>query len=224
MLRTISLTVVALTLAVACSGPSSSSASPTVTPGAVADATTKPFASANATPPSSSSPTATPTYVSSSHLYSVGLPDPYRYSDRLSLDFPAGARPAWQDVFTARTPTDEAAAGGSCAGATGCPTWNYVAVIQAYGDVGSDTPRSFYTRSSGAIGESIVDTTVDGRPAIKVTNGATYPLQFIVKDGSRIFRVGYEIYGAETFKDLPVPSGASREKLLALIESLRFVP
>jgi hypothetical protein len=150
MPRTLAVSVIVLTLAVACTGPSTSSV-PLI--------------------PSPAGPSSID--LSPGHQHSVGLPDPYRLSDRLSLDFPVGGRPAWQDVFTARTTSDETAA--ACAGATSCPTWSCVAIIQAYSDVAADTPRIFYTRSGGAIGESIVDRTVDGRSAFKVMNGAGYP-------------------------------------------------
>lgn len=202
MLR-MTMSIVVLVLAVACSTGTSSQSTPT------ASATTIPSAT-----PTPVAVTAAPAYVNSSYKYSLVLPEPYRHSDQLSLE--STGRPALQDVLTPRTPTDEATTAGS--GQTASPAWNYVAVVQIYTGV-SDTPRGFYTTSGGAVGESIIDTTVDGRQAIKVTNGAPYPLQYLIKDGSRMLRVAYQIY-----PDMAVPAGATRAKLIAILESFRFTP
>jgi hypothetical protein len=125
------------------------------------------------------------------YKFSLLLPAPYRNSARLSLAS-TGGRPAAQDAFTARTDADEATVSGTgCQ--TACPIWNYVAVVQIYTGAGSQTPRQWYTELGGAAGETIEDTTIDGRQAIKVTNGATYPLQYAVKDGDRIFQIAEQI-------------------------------
>lgn len=100
---------------------------------------------------------------------------------------------------------------------TACPIWNAVVVVIVYTDTGDQTPRQFCTSSSGATGQSIIDTSVDGRPAILVTYGATYPLQYIVKDGARMFRVAYQLY-----TDRSIPAGASEQKLRQILESFRF--
>lgn len=155
------------------------------------------------------------TYASSTYQYSVVLPQPFRHSDHLSLEGLAG-RPALQDVFTARTPADETA--NESSSQTASPTWNYVVVVHVFTGVGSDTPRAFYTTFGGAVGESIVDATVDGRQAVKVTNG-TYPLLYVIKDGSRMFQVGYR-----TYDFFSVPTGATTEKLVAILDSFHFAP
>jgi hypothetical protein len=77
-------------------------------------------------------------------------------------------------------------------------------------------PRQWYAKRGGAAGETIVDITIDGRPAIKVTNGTPYPVQVIVRDGSFMFRIGYQIYS-----DRP-PAGASRAKLDQIVASFHF--
>ena len=165
--------------------------------------------------PSTTSPPSTlATYVNKSYQYSLALPEPYRHSGHLSYEG-LSERPAAQDVFTARTIADEAA-GES--GETASPSWNYVVVVHVFTGVGADTPRAFYTTFGGAVGESIVETTVDGRQAIKVTNGI-YPLVYVIKDGSRMFQVGYQ-----TYESFSVPAGATKEKLVAIIESFRFAP
>jgi hypothetical protein len=130
-------------------------------------------------------------YVNSLYKFSLSLPSPYRNSERLRLTS-TGRRPDGQEVFTARSDAEEATvAGTGCQ--TACPIWDYVALVQIYTGAGSDTPRNWYTRSGGAVGEKIEDTTVDGRQAVKITNG-TYPSQYIVKDGDRMFRVATQYY------------------------------
>jgi len=62
-----------------------------------------------------------------------------------------------------------------------------------------------------------VDTTVDGRQAVKITNGTHPPLEYIIKDGTRMFRISYQIYPL-----FAVPVGATKEKLLTIVESFRF--
>lgn len=190
---------------------------PSSTPSAtIPIATSTPVATAPATtaPPS---PTIAP-YVNAAYKFSVTLPAPSRKSVRLSLADTGAQRPAAQDAFTARTDADEAAlAGTSCQ--TICPIWNYVAVVIVYTGAGSQTPRQWYASSGGSVGETIEDTTVDGRQAIKVTNGATYPLQYFIKDGDRMFRNAYSVY-----PDMAVPAGASKEKLESVLTSFRFTP
>ena len=160
-------------------------------------------------------------YVNSSYKFSLELPAPYRNSARLSLAN-TGGRPAGQDAFTARTDADEATVSGTrCE--TACPIWNYVAVIQIYTDVASQTPRQFYTAFGGAVGEVIEDTTIDGRQAVKVTNGVPYRSpQYLVRDGDRMFRIAMQYYAPSP--DMTVPVGASTSKLEQILTSFRFTP
>jgi hypothetical protein len=131
-------------------------------------------------------------YSNSRYKFSLSLPSPYRNSERLRLSS-TGGQPDGQEVFTARTDADEATvAGTGCE--TACPIWDHVAVVQIYTGAGSDTPRDWYTKSGGATGETIETTTVDGRSAVKIRNGATYPLQYVVKDGDRMFRIAAQYY------------------------------
>jgi hypothetical protein len=155
-------------------------------------------------------------YVNSQYKFSLSLPAPYRNSARLS-NLNMGGRPAGQDVFTARTDADEATvAGTGCQ--TACPIWDYVAVVQIYTGAGSDTPRDWYTRFGGAVGEKIETTTVDGRQAVKITNG-THPLQYIVKDGDRMFRIATQYYSQPD-----MAASLLLFKLEQILTSFRFVP
>ena len=156
-------------------------------------------------------------YVNSQYKFSLSLPAPYRNSARLS-NLNMGGRPAGQDVFTARTDSDEATVAGTGCQTGACPIWDYVAVVQIYTGAGSDTPRDWYTRSGGAVGETIEETTVDGRQAVKITNG-THPLQYIVKDGDRMFRIATQYY---TQPDMETT--LLLFKLNQILTSFRFTP
>ena len=175
-----------------------------------------------ATPRISLSPTPPPTpsgtYVDQTYNFSVVLPEPYRKSTRLSLTNTGRQDPAAVDSFTPRTEADEAPlAGKSCD--TTCPIRNYVAFVEISTGV-TQTPRQWYTSRASAAGQRIDDVIVDGRPAIRVTNGAEMyvPVQLIVKDGDRMFRIGYQITPD------PVPLGASKDKLEQILASFKFLP
>ena len=188
---------------------------------------TRPSPSASTAPPSTTAPTTaarspTPTpiglFVNETWKFSVVLPTPYRRSSRLSLENTGGQRPAAQDAFTARIEQDEAAlAAQSCQ--TACPIWNFVAVVEVNTGAGSQTARQWYMSGGGATGERIEDITVDGRPAIRVIDGVPYPVQYIVKDGDRMFRIAYQIYGG-----VPAPAGATKDKVEAILSSFKFLP
>jgi len=53
---------------------------------------------------------------------------------------------------------------------------------------------------------------------VKVTNGPSYPVEYLIKDGDRMFMLGYSIY-----QSFDVPLGATRAKLDAIITSFKFV-
>jgi hypothetical protein len=157
-------------------------------------------------------------YVNTQYKFSLSLPPPYRNSDRLRLTS-TGGRPDGQEVFTARTNADEATvAGAGCQ--TACPIWDYVAVVEIYLGAASDTPRDWYTRSGGAVGETIEATTVDGRQAVKIRKGATYPLQYVIKDGDRMFRVAMQYYSQSP----DMAASLMVFKLDQILTSFRFVP
>lgn len=192
--------------------------SPTSVPPTASPATTT--ASPTAPPVTKAGPFASPLYVNAAHRFSVVLPAPYRNSGPLSLANTGSQRPVAHDAFTARTDDDETAQSArSCQ--TACPIWNYVAVVIVNAGAGAQTPRQWYTAFSGAVGETIEDMTVDGRPAVKITNGARFPVQFVVKDGDRMFELAYQIYSADFSA---VPPSASRDKLDQILASFRFTP
>lgn len=161
-------------------------------------------------------------YVNTLNKFSLMLPDPYRKSVGLSFVNAGQQRPAAEDAFTARTDADEAAI-GTYGCHTACPTWNYTAYVTVNTGTGAETLRQYYTAAEGGTtSEVIEDTTVDGRPAIRITNGARYPMQFIVRDGDRIIVVAYQLYPTST--GISVPAGTSKEKLDGILASFRFTP
>ena len=209
-----------LTVLAACGTTAPSSSATTSPPLAVTATATATIAPAPTTAP----PSATiPPYENQTHKFSVTLPAPYRKSTRLSLSNTSGQNPAAPvalDSYTAWTEQDEAALATQSCSEIACPIRNYVATVEVYIGM-TQTPRQWYTSHGGQVGERIDDTTVDGRTAIRVTNGVpTYsPTQLIVKDGDRIFVVAYGI-----FQNMAVPPGASKEKLDQILASFRFAP
>lgn len=201
--------------------PSTTLASPTPTPTATATATPTPGAS-TAAPTSATTPSPTPTglYVNQTYKFSVVLPPPYRSSTRAIVGTVTPER--GQVAFTARTEADEASIDTSGCH-TACPLWQAVAYVIVSPGRGSQTTRDYYAKEEGATTSQVIeDTTVDGRPAIKVTNGAVFPMQYIIKDGDRIVVVAYQLYPPEN--GIPIPPGASKEKLEAILASFKFVP
>ena len=189
----------------------------------VAVPSASPTATATATSTPSPTPSSTPAglYVNQTQKFSVVLPPPYRQSTRAAI---AGAVPSRPDqlAFTARTEADEASIDTSGCH-TACPLWQGVAYIIVNPGRASQTLRDFYAKEQGAsVRDVIVDTTVDGRPAIKVAPGAVYPMEFIIKDGDRIIVVAYQLYPPEN--GMAIPAGASKEKLDAILASFKFLP
>ncbi len=199
-------------------------ASPTPT----ATATASPSPSLTPTPSPTLSPSSSPTatfvgipYVSATWQYSLVLPPPYRRSDILSFKSPPPdpGQPKGSDAFTPRTPQDEASLTSNCE--TDCEIWNYVARVEVWTDAGAMTAREWATsnRFGHASGEQIVDVTVDGHPAVKVTNGTRGPVAYVVANAGRMYVLSYKI--SDLF---PVPPGGSKEKLEAILASFKFGP
>ncbi len=203
--------------------PIASLASPAAISTATASATPAPTAAASTagpTPaPPSPTPTATGTFADATYKFTVALPAPYRKSVPLSFDSQAG-HPMAQDAFTPRTTADEAALSAvRCE--TACEIWNYVAHVAVYTDAAAQTPRQWFDAGGAghATGEKVEDITIDGRAALKVTNGSRFALQYIVADRGRMYLIAYETHSLQ-----PVPAGASTDKLDQIVASFRFLP
>jgi hypothetical protein len=193
---------------------------PSASPTATATATPTPTATPTATPSASPSPTPVGLYVNQTYKFSLVLPPPYRQSTRAIIG--VVTPPAEQFAFTARTEADEASIDTSGCH-TACPLWQAAAYVIVSPGTGTQTPREYYAKEVGAsTSEKIEDTTVEGRPAIKITTGAVYATAYVIKDGDRTFLIGYRLYGPEN--GMAIPTGASKEKLDAILASFKFLP
>lgn len=191
---------------------------PSASPTPMAAATVTSTSAAKQSPPTPS-PTPAGLYANQTYKFSVVLPPPYRQSTRAIMGPVSSQRD--QVAFTARTEADEASIDTSGCH-TACPLWQGVAFVIINTGTGSQTPRQYYDAQGGSVSQVIEDTTVDGRTAIKVTNGVPFPMQFIIKDGDRIFVVAYQIYPPEN--GMAMPAGATKEKLDAILASFKFLP
>lgn len=165
------------------------------------------------------SPTPRGEYANSALLYYLTLPEPYRLSSLLKVSnsgasVAAGDVPATAEVFTARTVADEGAlAAQRCE--TACAIGNYVAVVEMF--TNRQSPRDWYAKRA-VPGDTIQDLAIDGRPAIRVTGGNTYPVQIVIEDQSWMLRVAYTL----SSEIGPAPEGASQEKLEQILASVHF--
>src|SRR5207248_4054023 len=112
-------------------------AAPPATPTPRPTSTPSPALSPASSPTTSASATATfvgAPYVNTTWQYSLVLPPPYRHSDILSFKSPPPdpGQPKGSDVFTPRTPQDEAALTSNCE--TDCEISNYVARVEVWTD------------------------------------------------------------------------------------------
>jgi hypothetical protein len=158
-------------------------------------------------------------YASGTLGYSVQLPAGWRRSTVLSTLVNNGTRKVGHDVFTIRGTADEAAAlddpGPGAA-------WSYVAVVEQWRDPAAWTPLAWATDpllAGWAKGQIVESTTIDGRPAAKVTNGPRFSVAYYVYDAGRMFVAGYKV-------DAPQwrPSAASDADLRAIVASFHVTP
>jgi hypothetical protein len=195
----------------------SQSSSPNATP------SPSPAASATSNPTASPSPTTTfvgTPYVNVTWSYSLVLPPPYRHSDLLSFKSvpPDPQQPKASDAFTARTPEDERATSNPCE--TSCPAWNYVVTVEVWTNAGSMTPREWVDSGHAGFfaGQKLEDTTMSGRPAVRVTTAEGRPFKWLVAKDGRMYVLD------ELVNDqMPIPPGASRDKLDAIVASFTFL-
>ena len=191
------------------------SASPTPSPTATATPSPSPTASASATATFAGTP-----YVNTRWQYSLVLPPPYRHSDLLSFKSipPEPQQPKASDAFTARTLEDERATSSPCE--TSCPAWNYVVTVEVWTNAGSMSPREWVDSGHAGFfaGQKVEDTTISGRPAVRVTSAEGRPFKWLVAKEGRMYVLD-EIVNDQ----MPVPPGASRDKLDAIVASFNFL-
>ena len=205
------------------------SASPTPSPTATATPSPSPTSTPSPTLRPSSSPTASASatatfagtpYVNTTWQYSLVLPPPYRHSDLLSFKSipPEPQQPKASDAFTARTLEDERATSSPCE--TSCPAWNYVVTVEVWTNAGSMSPREWVDSGHAGFfaGQKVEDTTISGRPAVRVTSAEGRPFKWLVAKEGRMYVLD-EIVNDQ----MPVPPGASRDKLDAIVASFNFL-
>jgi len=191
------------------------SPSPTSTPSPTLRPSSSPTASASATATFAGTP-----YVNTTWQYSLVLPPPYRHSDLLSFKSipPEPQQPKASDAFTARTLEDERATSSPCE--TSCPAWNYVVTVEVWTNAGSMSPREWVDSGHAGFfaGQKVEDTTISGRPAVRVTSAEGRPFKWLVAKEGRMYVLD-EIVNDQ----MPVPPGASRDKLDAIVASFNFL-
>ena len=191
------------------------SPSPTSTPSPTLRPSSSPTASASAT-----ATFAGTLYVNTTWQYSLVLPPPYRHSDLLSFKSipPEPQQPKASDAFTARTVEDERATSSPCE--TSCPAWNYVVTVEVWTNAGSMSPREWVDSGHAGFfaGQKVEDTTISGRPAVRVTSAEGRPFKWLVAKEGRMYVLD-EIVNDQ----MPVPPGASRDRLDAIVASFNFL-
>jgi hypothetical protein len=91
-----------------------------------------------------------------------------------------------------QTPEQEAAGSKNCESA--CPVWDYTLLVAIYTDAGSMTPRQWYDAGNVGFstGSKLEDINISGRPALKITGSARFPMEYLVADGrGRMFDLAY---------------------------------
>jgi len=205
------------------------SASPTPSPTATATPSPSPTSTPSPTLRPSSSPTASASatatfagtpYVNTTWQYSLVLPPPYRHSDLLSFKSipPEPQQPKASDAFTARTLEDERATSSPCE--TSCPAWNYVVTVEVWTNAGSMSPREWVDSGHAGFfaGQKVEDTTISGRPAVRVTSAEGRPFKWLVAKEGRMY-----VLDEMVNDQMPVPPGASRDRLDAIVASFNFL-
>jgi len=143
-----------------------------------------------------------------------------RHSDLLSFKSipPEPQQPKASDAFTARTLEDERATSSPCE--TSCPAWNYVVTVEVWTNAGSMSPREWVDSGHAGFfaGQKVEDTTISGRPAVRVTSAEGRPFKWLVAKEGRMYVLD-EIVNDQ----MPVPPGASRDKLDAIVASFNFL-
>ena len=193
---------------IAACGPSASP--PTASPVVVASPTPTPSPA-----PSTAAPTPSPAtrYVNPLLGYSATLPALWRVSECLSWSTAEGSY-LGADVLTTRTAVEEHDLGaGGDTGGTGALAW----VITIAAESSSQTPVEYATARGGSVGDKLEATTIDGRPAARVIDGAGRALTYFVANAGRMYSIGL----SQGFE--PRPPLVTDEALDTVARSVTFV-
>jgi hypothetical protein len=192
-------------------------------PTATATATAIPSATASTAPSATGSvaPSTGSTYQSPVG-YSVQLPSGWRRSDLQSRTTKDNPDEIAIDIFTSRTPADEAEAMTHSDTGVG-PAQMYTAFVGLYRNSRNETALAYAERmkaGSGLIAVSIEPTTVDGLSGVKTTFKFTPSdtqtfYELYVQDGDRMWVLGYTLGS-------PTPPGATEPAVRGIVESFKF--
>lgn len=192
-------------------GCTSTPRTPTASP--VAAASQSPTATPSPVP-TPSTPTADGRQVNPVLGYSVRLPPSWRVSECLSGLTSEGTY-LGQDVLTTRTAAEEHdLGGGGDTGGTGALTW----VISIAVETSSLAPTEYATARGGSSGDKLESTTIDGRPATRLIDGAGRALTYYVANASRMYTI--ELRASNS----PQPPLATDATLERIARSLTFIP
>jgi hypothetical protein len=151
--------------------------------------------------------------------YEVQLPGTWRRSSTLSALVRNGTLKLGHDVFTIRSVADEA---GALVDPGPGAAWSYVAVVEQWRDPSGWSAMAWATDpllAGWAKGQVVESAVIDGRAAVKITNGPRFSVAYYVQDGARMFVVGYKI-DAPDWK----PSAATEAELRAIVASFHITP
>lgn len=136
--------------------------------------------------PASPSPTQAGRYVNPVLGYTVMLSPPWRVSECLSTFWPGDPRFIGHDGITWRSSTEEQSLGAS--GGTGF-TGAYAWIILIEAEVSSQTAAEYGTARTGAIGGQLQMTTIDGKPAARLNDGAGDAQAYYVGNAGRMYAI-----------------------------------
>ena len=118
--------------------------------------------------------------------YTVMLSPPWRVSECLSTFWPGDPRFIGHDGITWRSSTEEQSLGAS--GGTGF-TGAYAWIILIEAEVSSQTAAEYGTARTGAIGGQLQMTTIDGKPAARLNDGAGDAQAYYVGNAGRMYAI-----------------------------------
>jgi hypothetical protein len=173
--------VVALLVAIM-AGCGTTATAPSASPVVVASATPTPLPTTPA-----ASPTPTGRHANAALGYAMTLPPPWRVSDCLSR-IETTREPVFvgQEVLTWHTVNDEqdlGVSGGT--GATGAFAWVILIAVQ----LSSQTVADYAMARAGGTGGLVQMTTLDGKPAARVNDGAGNAQAYYVANAGRMYGI-----------------------------------
>ena len=171
-----------------------------------------------------SSPSSLTTFASAPLGYSVQLPPAWRRSLRLSGMRQDPSVIVGVDVFTVRTPGDEAAALGT-SDITG-PAFDHALVIEVWANPSRLTASQWASsRLAGSrSGQRVDQVTVGAQSATRITNGSTYTVAHFISRGTQMYVLGYSISPTPTWWPAGLPESKLRTDIDQIVQSFVAAP